>query len=180
MRDYFAKIRSIEEKYKKGSISSSPDNDDWDFNFVESPETYFRDRPMVASPDKRSFYGWPGGGEPLRLDTAEPWHMDIRINLRRPLREQFKFFEDLAGQSQKSWNKGWTVAKRPERSRPYWPLFLRIIDAEDHGQNFKQIGDALDIREGWEKDDESRILRDPRSVGDLRDRARVLTVSWPY
>ena len=107
--------------------------------------------------------------------------MDIRIDFLRPLKKQFEFFEDFARKSQKkNWNSDRTVAKRPERSRKRWPLYLRIIDAEDDGSGLKQIGEGLVIPEGWDMEDEARILRSPQGVRDLRDRARELIVSWRY
>lgn len=88
-----------------------------------------------------SHYGYPWNDEKRPRVEPQPYHIDLRIDLTRPLTPQFNRFRKLAAEAQKSWSKGGKVSRRLRTDK--WPLYLRVLDARASGASYSQIAHAL-------------------------------------
>lgn len=87
--------------------------------------------------DLRALYGDPFTGE-LPRGEAQPYHLDLRVDLTHPLLPQFRRLYRLAEYAQASWQPH---VRRPRPSK--WPLYLRVLDARDAGAKFREIGEVV-------------------------------------
>lgn len=86
-------------------------------------------------------YGHPWMNEKRPRAEPQPYHIDLRVDLTRPLRPQFEKFAKLAANAQKSWGKGRKIHRRTHKAK--WPLYLRVLDARASGATYSQISHAL-------------------------------------
>ena len=86
-------------------------------------------------------YGDPWVNEGRPRAEPQPYHIDLRVDLTRPLRPQFEKFAKLAANAQKSWGKGRKLQRRTHKAK--WPLYLRVLDARASGATYSQIAHAL-------------------------------------
>lgn len=97
--------------------------------------------------DLQALYGDPFTGEPPR-GKAQPYHLDLRVDLRHPLPPQFRQLRPLAEDAQAGWKRSlrlprrskWPL-RRPHRDK--WPLYLRVLDARDAGAKLREIGEVV-------------------------------------
>lgn len=77
---------------------------------------------------------WPEPGEEFR-GYAQPYHLDLRVDLKQPLSAQFKLLRKLANDAQRSWK---SRLRRPHRRK--WPTYLRVLDGRATDATFRDIG----------------------------------------
>ncbi len=87
--------------------------------------------------DLKALYGDPFTGEHPRGE-AQPYHLDLRVDLTHPLPPQFLRLDRLAKDAQASWKPS---LRRPRRSK--WPVYLRVLDARDAGAKLREIGKVI-------------------------------------
>jgi Family of unknown function (DUF6499) len=75
------------------------------------------------------------------LSDAEPHHLFIRVDLKRPLEPQFHALKQIAKNAQRSWNGGKINVRRAHKRN--WPLYLRVLDARDAGASYATIAREL-------------------------------------
>ena len=88
-----------------------------------------------------SHYCYPWNDEKRQRVEPQPYHIDLRVDLTRPLRPQFEKFAKLAANAQEGWSKGRKVHRRTRKDK--WPLYLRVLDARASGATYSQIAHAL-------------------------------------
>lgn len=97
--------------------------------------------------DLRALYGDPFTGE-LPRGEAQPYHLDLRVDLTHPLPPQFLRLYRLAEDAQAGWKRSlrlprrskWPL-RRPHRGK--WPLYLRVLDARDARAKLREIGEVV-------------------------------------
>ncbi len=87
--------------------------------------------------DLKALYGDPFTGE-LPRGKAQPYHLDLRVDLTHPLRPQFRRLYRFAKDDQASWQPH---VRRPRPNK--WPLYLRVLDAYDAGAKLREIGEVV-------------------------------------
>ena len=85
----------------------------------------------------KALYGDPFTGE-LPRGEAQPYHLDLRVDLTHPLPPQFRQLYRLAEYAKAHWNP---PKRRPPRDK--WPLYLRVLDARDAGAKLREIGEVV-------------------------------------
>jgi len=85
----------------------------------------------------KALYGDPFTGEHPR-GKAQPYHLDLRVDLTHPLPPQFLRLYRFAKSIKSSWQPS---LRRPHRSK--WPLYLRVLDAHDAGAKLREIGEVV-------------------------------------
>ena len=87
--------------------------------------------------DLKALCGHPFDGE-LPRGEAQPYHIDLRVDLTYPLPPQFLRLYRFAESAQASWQP---YVRRPRPSK--WPLYLRVLDARDAGAKLREIGEVV-------------------------------------
>lgn len=141
-RVYFVNYPANPTRSVKAMKTKKPDTSVSFFNiFPPSFDITFLDT------DLQSLYGDPFTGE-LPRGKAQPYHLDLRVDLRHPLPPQFRQLRPLAKDAQAGWKRSlrlprrskWPL-RRPHRDK--WPLYLRVLDARDARAKLREIGEVV-------------------------------------
>ena len=87
--------------------------------------------------DLKALCGHPFDGE-LPRGEAQPYHINLRVDLTHPLPPQFLRLYRFAKSIKPSWQPS---LRRSRRSK--WPLYLRVLDARDARAKLREIGEVV-------------------------------------
>lgn len=97
---------------------------------------------------------------------AKPYHLFLRLDLRKPLTPQFNRLQQIARNGQAAWGRA--RIKKPHTNN--WPLYLRALDARENGASYGQIASVLLTKRS----------SSPQGARDLVNQATALRDMWPY